>query len=421
MSEFDELPYEQIAFPETSPRWLTLLARLYGSPSAALSLGSIIEIGCGPGLNACTIARLTPETHVIGLDLSQQHISLAEATRARVGAKNVSFIRCDIGTHHLAPASASVVIAHGIFSWVPRGIQQRILAEATSALIPNGLLYLSYNTLPGWALRGVVRQLMLANAIENEPLTTKVLRSQAELKQLAPLLQQQSQGIAPLLLNEIQRVGNSPLTYIAHEYLAPNNDAFLFSDVINQAASHGLSYLGDARPWTVWRYSFDHQFARQLEALDQSWVLRENTADIIVNRSFRRSIFRKVGVDASALKNSSFRSPNDGPDVAIHASALTGLFVRLNGPPMQDHSGRITQVKNLSGQLLNVDDPVLQLILSLISQRAPKSLLYDELCRVTLTKGINQEVVAWNIEGLFIRQIIDLSESAGVTGWPRGS
>jgi len=52
------------------------------------------------------------------------------------------------------------VICHGVYSWVPEAVQDKILTICKANLTPNGVAYVSYNTLPGWHMRGMIRDMM---------------------------------------------------------------------------------------------------------------------------------------------------------------------------------------------------------------------------------------------------------------------
>src|SRR5262249_61038298 len=52
------------------------------------------------------------------------------------------------------------VLCHGVYSWVPGPVQDRILEICRQHLAPQGVAYVSYNTYPGWHARAIARDLM---------------------------------------------------------------------------------------------------------------------------------------------------------------------------------------------------------------------------------------------------------------------
>lgn len=53
------------------------------------------------------------------------------------------------------------IIVHGIYSWVPDNVKDKILEICRENLTSNGIAYISYNTYPGWKSREVARDIML--------------------------------------------------------------------------------------------------------------------------------------------------------------------------------------------------------------------------------------------------------------------
>ena len=52
------------------------------------------------------------------------------------------------------------IIAHGLYSWVPQLVRERILVICREMLNPQGVAYISYNAYPGNHLRDLVRGMM---------------------------------------------------------------------------------------------------------------------------------------------------------------------------------------------------------------------------------------------------------------------
>jgi len=48
-----------------------------------------------------------------------------------------------------------IIMAHGVFSWMPDDARDAMLELCARLLSPNGVLYLNYNAHPGWTVRGL--------------------------------------------------------------------------------------------------------------------------------------------------------------------------------------------------------------------------------------------------------------------------
>ena len=62
------------------------------------------------------------------------------------------------------------IIVHGIWSWVPDVVKDKILNICSRNLSDRGIAYVSYNTYPGWKRLEQLRDIMLYS--ENMHLTT---------------------------------------------------------------------------------------------------------------------------------------------------------------------------------------------------------------------------------------------------------
>ena len=53
------------------------------------------------------------------------------------------------------------IIAHGVYSWAPQVVRDKIMDVFARNLAPAGVAYVSYNVLPGWHLSAAIRELVL--------------------------------------------------------------------------------------------------------------------------------------------------------------------------------------------------------------------------------------------------------------------
>ena len=57
------------------------------------------------------------------------------------------------------------VVAHGVYSWVPAGVRDRLLAVCREVLAqPQGVAFISYNTYPGCHMRRMLWDMMKFHA-----------------------------------------------------------------------------------------------------------------------------------------------------------------------------------------------------------------------------------------------------------------
>jgi hypothetical protein len=87
----------------------------------------------------------------VGCDLSLRAVE----TGRRMVAERAG--ECDAGRKDaaLSPAHGifDYIIAHCVYSWVPAGVRDGLFAMATQRLAPNGVMFVSFNALPGCRVR----------------------------------------------------------------------------------------------------------------------------------------------------------------------------------------------------------------------------------------------------------------------------
>src|SRR3954454_14195896 len=163
-NSYDELPYLAPPVAEPPPARLAPMAPLHGRSPPDPRRCRVLELGCANGANLFPLAVAMPDAQFVGIDLSPRQIANGRATLATLGIGNVTFRAMsllDIGDDF---GRFDYIICHGVFSWVPAEARDKILAIFAANLAPDGIAYLSYNTYPGWHLRGMVRDMLRYHA-----------------------------------------------------------------------------------------------------------------------------------------------------------------------------------------------------------------------------------------------------------------
>ena len=298
-------PYRAGCSIYTHPSQLSAIATLHNVSPPTLRAPRILELGSATGDNLLTIAATLPESECVGVELeselvqeSSQHVKLA-------GLQNISFICGDAsacGTDTPFDRPFDFIIAHGLFSWIPKRLQPKLLDECTRLLAPGGLLYLSYNCYPRWHELEPWRKLMMLHQDGHPP--EQARKTLARFRQLIP-----NGGSPPAHLKTLEsleeRLRTSPDFYLAHEYLLDENNPVYFVDIARELQQRGVGYVGDAQlglDRLTTRISSEE--ATALERLDGGdRLLREQHLDLLFNIGFRRGIWRKGPIAESFVED----------------------------------------------------------------------------------------------------------------------
>jgi SAM-dependent methyltransferase len=194
------------------------------------------------------MANYRPQGHFVGVDGSASAIATAVAHVSELGLTNLELVHADFAT--AAPLVTGVfefILAHGVFSWIPGVARDNLLALCARHLAPGGLVYLNYNALPGWNIRGMVRRFLLKYTAQIEGLGARAHRArELAVKVASALAAAPEHPYARLLEREFQFVVEGHPSYIAHEFLAKENHAYWRSEFLALVGAHRLTYVADA-------------------------------------------------------------------------------------------------------------------------------------------------------------------------------
>lgn len=247
LNPYDELPYKSLPIEWTAPERLGVASLLHGGPRPPLDTYRVLELGCGDGANLLPLAFYRRRGSFVGVDGARSQIEIADACKDALGLSNIDFIHADFltATKQLS-GQFDYIIAHGIFSWVPQDVRDALLSLCAERLRHGGLLYLNYNTRPGWNIRGMVREFLLAQTAGTASLLDRAQAAQDVAAKVVASLTVGEHPYSQLLSNEFTFVCENHVSYVAHEFLATDNHAYWRSEFLSLAGRYGLEYVADA-------------------------------------------------------------------------------------------------------------------------------------------------------------------------------
>jgi SAM-dependent methyltransferase len=244
---YDEVPYRSYPIEWTAPERLALASLLHGGPRQRLDQYSVLELGCGDGTNLIPMAYYRRHAEFVGIDAAHSRIAIASEKRTALQLDNVSFIAVDLQSAAGALSGQfDFIIAHGVFSWVSPDARHALLELCAERLRPGGLLYVNYNATPGWNVRGLIRDFLLASTTKIAGLGARTETARAIAARMAQELSNGEHPYTQILANEFRFVGENHPSHTAHEYLAVHNHAYSRRTFLNLAGIHGFAYVADA-------------------------------------------------------------------------------------------------------------------------------------------------------------------------------
>src|SRR5262249_2658884 len=126
-TSYDELPYPSLPFPYTHPDHLGVVATLLGLSPARADRCRVLELGCASGGNLIPLAYAYPASNFIGIDSSTEQIRQGQELLGALGIGNVALCPMSILDVDSELGIFDFVICHGVYSWVPEAVQDKIL------------------------------------------------------------------------------------------------------------------------------------------------------------------------------------------------------------------------------------------------------------------------------------------------------
>ena len=287
---YDLVPYWGHPYRESHPDQLAAVSRLFGLASPPVDTCRVLELGCASGANLIPIAVAVPGASFLGIDLSQTHIAEGRRTIEAIGLSNIELVHGSIDSIGDEHGQFDYIICHGVFSWVPRAIQDHILRVCSRNLAADGVAYVSYNTYPGWFMRGMVRRMMGFHARRFSEPATQLEQARA----LLDFLFQASSGVDAtyhaLLNREINILRQCNDSYIYHEHLEEINEPLFFHEFMERAEAAGLRYLAEPHLSEMVACDVPAEIADVLGKVGPNIVQFEQYLDFLKNRTFRRTL-----------------------------------------------------------------------------------------------------------------------------------
>jgi len=290
-----ELEYTSNFYRELSPHHLqfSALSKQIAIPSV-VSPFNYLELGCGNGVTINALAVNHPKSQFWGLDFNPSHIVNAQEQARLANIENSQFF--DLSFEETLDQDLPVmdfIVLHGIYSWVNEENRRHICALIKKMLRPGGVVYLSYNCLPGWSQAAPLRRLMAEFASrEGGGVLEKLQTIKQVLPQLDALPLQYTQ-LNPYSKLVHETIATKSPQYVVHEYMNTNWDLFYFTDVAAQMHEIKMTYAASANVLENFMQTCAAQDTVKFIESQADHLMRELMLDYATNKRFRRDIYTR--------------------------------------------------------------------------------------------------------------------------------
>lgn len=408
-NSYNKTPYKSYPHHKSSPENLCSLGRLFGVKTPSIESAKILELGCSEGHNLLPHAANFPHSTFVGVDLSSVHINAANNHVKNMGLSNVTFHNCSITDINKDWGQFDYIIAHGVISWVPNFVREKIFSVCSKNLSENGIAYISYNVLPGWnIIRGIRNMMIYATANLLDP-AQKVSKARKLLNVIADSLQGSNNFYAQTLQKEAIKISKHEDYYIRHEYLEEENKQYYFHEFLAEVEKHKLQYLSDCSLSSIYPNKFLRRIDEVLEKIEEVAQV-EQYMDFLTNRRFRSSLLvhSKIGVNrkisSEIIKN-----------FTITTSIIPEYpLAKVNLHNTQENLKFFYNTVRKSNFVFS-NSPVLKSVLYVLSENICNPLTFSELVNFAADKlkvqscTINESELSDSLLNLLLKGFINLS------------
>ncbi len=326
-----DIAYTYGYYPELNP--LRVKLAFLNAGLVCPAFGVACELGFGQGMSANIHAAATlMEWH--GTDFNPSQAGFAKELAAASGADARLFDEAfaDFVRRNDLPEFDYIGL-HGIWSWISDENRAVIVEFIRRKLKVGGVLYISYNTLPGWSAFAPMRHLMTEHAeiigAEGRGIVNRIndaIEFAEKLLDTNPVFLRANPNVG----ERIKSLKQQNRHYLAHEYFNRDWHPMHFATMAEWLTAAKLSYACSAN-------YHDHIDSLNLTSEQQAFLadipdvmFRESVRDFMINQQFRRDYWVKGPRKLSSIERSElFRAQKvllvaHRPDISLKVSGALG-------------------------------------------------------------------------------------------------
>ena len=289
-----DLEYTSGIYRELTPEHMHLVLSIAGLRSPGRSGLRYLELGAGKGLTSLMMAATAPDSDFIVTDFNPDHVLATVRMAGAAGLENIAVREEsfeDTAETDLGPFD--VIALHGVYSWISETNREAIRRIIRKSLRPGGLVYLSYNAMPGWAPMLPVRDLLYRfGSASPASSRTRLTHARGVMKQL---VDRQAKYFErnPAAKNLFANILRRDEKYLVHEYFNQNWQAFWFDQVESDMAEAKLGFATSANLVdSLDELNYSDEVKADLAHAD-SETHRQILRDTHLNTIFRRDFFMR--------------------------------------------------------------------------------------------------------------------------------
>jgi phospholipid N-methyltransferase len=358
-----DVDYSQGYYRELTPSFLSfaLLSQGIRPPNLTGKL-RYCELGAGHGFTCNVVAATHPEGEVWATDFNPAFAATARRIADAAGISNIKVFDSsfeEFAAFDLPPFD--MIVLHGIYSWVMAEHRKSIVDFIRDRLAFGGVVYLSYNCLPGWApilpLRRLLSEMAQRATGSTEERIEKALDEAEELAALGAGYLQANESAR----TQLGKIRGMSRQYIAHEYFNRIWTPLYHLDVARQMHQAKLTFAASAElQHHVERLCLTPEQRTKIASIDDP-PFRETVRDLMLNQQFRKDIFVRgperllASERRELLLKTRFALVWPRNQVELGASYTQGIYPLDGGPAAELLDALVSGPKTMAEMVSSAD------------------------------------------------------------------
>ncbi len=386
---YNDVPYPSFTFSQTHPDRLATIAKLYGLTPAKIENCRVLELGCGDGSNLNWMAHTVPASNFVGIDLSKKHIDDAKIAAAEIGLTNAEFHELDVLKVNAETfGKFDYIIAHGLYSWVPDFVREKVLQIYDEMLTENGIGYISYNVFPGCHLRDLTRNMMRFHVKDIAEPLVQVAESLQFIEFLGENLEKENL-YGQIIRKEFSQMTDRTRENIFHDDLSDINQPFYFNEFVADAEKNNLQFLSEAEFYSSQTLQFAPKIRELLASFGDDIIKTEQYLDFVKGRRFRQTLLCRKNININRRIS---------PEILRDFSLASQVKCASSNPNLKPKA--VEKFISASTATFQLDHALTKTALVYLSKKWSKSIKFNDLIAesTALLKKENCEVSNEDIE-----------------------
>lgn len=362
---YDRVLYPSYLHAQTHPDRLATIGTLFGMTPKPVENCRVLELGCGTAASLLSFALDLRESEFVGVDLGKRQIEFADCVRNDLGLDNLRLTYRDVmDLKREELGEFDYIIAHGLFSWTPEPVRERILEICREMLAEQGLAFISYNAYPGAHFRQIIREIMLFHTREFDDPEQRVEQALAIVKFIAEGIPS-GRPYKAIIESEFKSILERSPETVFHDELSEINQPFYLHQFVELAEKHSLKYLADVQYFSERDINYSNEVHEALENIGNDRVRREQYVDFLNCRPFRQSVICRSEVDTAVAP---LEEVVDKMLIASHIRPAS------NEPDLK--TDKVEPFTGPKGEMIQINHPLTKAALFHLSQTWPRKLRF---------------------------------------------